>query len=103
SVIAVAITADASGGHAEFLRQRHAFVALCAAIGADARRNRVLRAIERHQDVVNAVAVGANRRATYATNQSLAVNALHELVGFGAMALAARVRDVDLGNRGLLI
>src|SRR5205807_4701260 len=103
SVIAVAITADASTRHAEFLRQRHAFMTLRAAIGPDARRNRILGSIKRHQDVVYAVAVGTDGRTTHAASQSLPVNTLHEFVGFGSMALAARVRNVDFRDCRLLI
>src|SRR5437588_13075152 len=98
SVIAVAITADASTRHAEFLRQRHAFRTLRAAIGPDARRNRVLGSIKRHQDVVYAVAVGTDGRTTHAASRSLPVNTLHELVGFSATALGGRRVHVDLAD-----
>src|ERR1041385_3382545 len=103
SVIAVAITADAPARHTELLRPRHALMTFRAAIGSDARRDRVLRSIKRHQDVVYAVTVGADGRATDAASQSLPVDTLHELVGFGAMTLAARVRNIDFRNCRLLI
>ena len=102
-MIAVPITADTAARDAELLRQRYAFMTLCAAISTDTWRDGFFISIERHQDVVDAVTVGADRSATYATSQSLPVNALHELVGFSSMTLAAGVGNVDSGNRGLLI
>jgi len=98
-MIAVPITADTAARDAELLRQRYAFMTLCAAISTDTWRDGFFISIERHQDVVDAVTVGADRSATYATSQSLPVNALHELVGFGSVALAARVGNVDFRNR----
>ena len=102
-MIAVAIAADAPARHAELLRQRYAFMTLCATISTDTWRDGFFISIERFQDVVDAVTVGADRSATYASSQSLPVNALHELVGFGSMALAARVGNVHFRNRRFLI
>ena len=89
SVIAVAITADASTRHAEFLRQRHAFMTLGTAFGRHCRRCHCRIAFERHSDVVDAVTVRAHGRARNSPSDRLTVNALHEFVGFGAVTLVA--------------
>ena len=102
-MIAVPITADTAARDAELLRQRYAFMTLCAAISTDTWRDGFFISIERHQDVVDAVTVGADRSAAYASSQSLPVNALHELVGFGSMALATGVGNVHFRNRRFLI
>lgn len=94
-MIAVFVARDASTRNAELLRKRHAFMTLRTAIGPHGCRRLLRIAIERHDDVVNAVTVGADRCARDAANDRLAVHALDELVGFAAVAFAARVRDVD--------
>ena len=59
--------------------------------------------IERHLDVVNTVTVRANGRPRHSPRHGLSVNALNELRRFGAVTLAARSWNVDLGNRRLRI
>src|SRR6185436_12996231 len=98
TVIAVFIAADTSAGDAEFLCQRHAFMTLRTTISRDGGRSRRSRVVERRVDAVNAVTVRAHRRTGHAAHDRLTVNALHELIRFGAMAFAARLRNVDPGN-----
>ena len=98
TVIAVLVTRDATARDAELFRQRHAFMAVRAAISSHRRRRLLRIPVEGLNDVVYSVTVRAHRRARHAADDGLAVDALNEFVGLGAMTLAAGIRNVDLGD-----
>ena len=98
-MITVFISADAPARDSEFLRQRHAFMTLSAALGRQRYRRGPGALIERHLDIVDAMTVCARWRAGYSPGHGLSMNALNKLVRFSLMTLTTGGGDVDFGNR----
>lgn len=103
AVIAVFVTSDPSAGDTELLRQRYAFMTFRAAFGRNGRCCEILFAVKWLRDVVYAVAIRADGRARNTAGDCLAVDTLHEFVRFGAVTLAAHVRDVHFRDRRLRV
>ena len=98
AVIAVEVAGDAIAGHAEFLRQTHAFVAGSAGVAGEILPGDGGVGVGGRLDGMDAVAVGADRGELVAARDGLPVNALHESVCDIGVALAAGGGHVELGD-----